>query len=207
VEIPRLDELIQAYAARRVELDRFGTYFLRDITDEEAERFSKSLLIMSSARQGYPAQNLTVIISSGGGSVGAGFAMMEMMYKMKRDYGVRINTVITGYAYSMGAIVFQAGDHRSMGHLSMMMLHSGTWFLAGEDQKIFKDYEKLANHYQKIIGELFARRTGKHTPRWWQRFIYSGHDRFLSPKECLDLGLVDEICQFENCYFPQPTKT
>lgn len=52
---------------------------------------------------------------------------------------------------------------------------------------------KLANHYQRLIGGLFARRTGRHTVEWWTDFIYSGGDRFLAADECVELGLVDEI--------------
>lgn len=189
----RLEDLLGEYSARRRELDLQGVYFLGDINEEEAERFSKALLLMAVARRGNSTLPITVFVNSGGGSVGAGLAMMEMMYKVKRDYGVTVNTVVTGYAYSMGAILLQAGDKRSMGEFSTLMLHGGSWVLSGEDTRIFKDYQKLAEHYKNLVGELFARRTGKHTPRWWQRFIYSGHDKFLTPRECLELGLVDEI--------------
>jgi ATP-dependent protease ClpP protease subunit len=198
--VPRLDELIAEYHSHQALLDRFGVYFLRDITDVDAERFAKSMLVMATGLKGFPGRRITVYINSGGGSVGAGFAMMESMYKVKRDFGIPVDTVILGYAYSMGAIIAQAGDKRSMGFFSTMMLHGGTWAIVGEDQKIFTDYQKLANLYQSKIGELFSRRTGLHTPRWWTRFIYSGRDRFLSPTECLKLRLVDEICDFESCY-------
>src|SRR5205085_9519950 len=134
----------------------------------------------------------TVYINSGCGSVGAGLAMMHMMDEVRRRYAVKINTVITGYAYSMGAIVFQAGDHRTMGIYSTMMLHSSSWMLSGEDEKIFEDYAKLAEHYRKLVAELFFKRTGLHTARWWQRYIYSGRDRFLSAAECLKLRPADE---------------
>ncbi|MGI5836178.1 MAG: ATP-dependent Clp protease proteolytic subunit [Chloroflexota bacterium] len=189
----RLEDLLSEYTARRRELDLQGAYFLGDINEEEAERFCKALLIMSIARESDRSRPITVYINSGGGSVGAGLAMMEMMYKVKRDYGVVVNTVVTGYAYSMGAIILQAGDMRSMGELSTLMLHSGSWILSGEDEKIFKDYLKLAEHYKTIVCDLFARRTGKYDPKWWKRFIYSGRDKFLNAKECLELGLVDEI--------------
>lgn len=191
----KLEDVLGEYAARRRELDAQGAYFLGDISEEEAERFSKAVLIMALAREGNPNLPITVYINSGGGSVGAGLAMMEMIYKVRRDYGVVVNTVVTGYAYSMGAIVLQAGDKRSMGEFSTLMLHGGSWVLSGEDEKIFKDYHKLALHYQDMVGKLFAKRSGKHNPSWWQRYIYSGHDKFLTPKECLALGLVDEISE------------
>ncbi|MCH8939689.1 MAG: ATP-dependent Clp protease proteolytic subunit [Chloroflexi bacterium] len=200
--IPRLEDLIAQQNSRQAFLDQVGVYFIREINDVEAEHFSKSLLVIATHLKGHPNQRITVYINSGGGSVGAGFAMMEMMYKIKRDFGIPVDTVILGYAYSMGAIIAQAGDKRSMGFFSTMMLHGGTWTVSGEDQKIFTDYQKLATIYQQKIGELFQRRSGLHTTRWWSHFIYSGRDRFLSSAECLKLNLVDEICEFETCYIP-----
>jgi ATP-dependent protease ClpP protease subunit len=93
----------------------------------------------------------------------------------------------------MGAIVFQAGDRRTMGVYSTMMLHSSSWTLSGQDEQIFEDYAKLAEHFRKLVAELFAHRTGLRTARWWENYIYSGHDRFLSAAECLKLHLVDEV--------------
>jgi ATP-dependent Clp protease protease subunit len=140
---------------------------------------------------------LTVYINSGGGSVGAGLAMIEIMARVRRQYGLVIHTVVTGYAYSMGAILFQAGDRRIMGEFSTLMLHGTQWMLVGEDEKVFKDYLKLATHYQDVIGGLFAQRTGLHDTEWWRDFIYNGRDKFLSPKECLELQLVDEVMNYD----------
>lgn len=190
---PRIEELIQEHAARRTELDAHGVYFLREITDELAEHFSKAILVMASQRANRPDTPITLYINSGGGSVGAGIAIIEMMERMRHVYKVTINTVVTGYAYSMGAIITQAGDKRTMGTLSTMMLHSGSWTLSGDADTIFHDYQKLATHYEQAISELFARRTGKHDAAWWRDYIYSGHERFLSANECMELGLVDEI--------------
>ena len=103
-----------------------------------------------------------------------------------------------GYAYSMGAIVSQAGDHRSIGRFGTLMLHSTQWILSGEDERIFKDYQQLSKHYQRTVADLFARRTGRRDAAWWRRFIWSGRERFLGPDECLELGLVDEILEPAN---------
>ena len=192
-QVPRLEDLIREYTTRRAELDAHGVYFLRDITDEQAEAFSKAILIMSATRSGRPDLPITVFVNSGGGSVGAGLAVIEMINRMRRQFGVVINTAVTGYAYSMGAIVVQAGDQRTMGKLSTMMLHAGTWILTGDAEKIFQDYHKLATHYEEVVSDLFARRTKKHDAAWWKEFVYSGRERFLSAAECLELGLVDEV--------------
>lgn len=194
MDLLNLDLVARELAARRQQLDHFGAYFLGDITPAEAESFSKALLVMAVARKGqFADEPIVVYINSGGGSFGAGLAMMEMIHRVTREHRVRVRTAVTGYAYSMGAIVLQAGYHRSMGASSTLMLHSTTWTLSGQDEVIFKDYEGLARGYQRLVGEIFALRSGKKDARWWTRFVYSGRDRFLTAPECLELGLVDEI--------------
>lgn len=181
-----------------------GTYYLfKTIDDAEAERFCATLWAMASALVQVPGSRITVLINSGGGSVGAGFAMIEMMYKVKRELGIPVDTVVLGYAYSKGATIFQAGDQRRMGYFSTMMLHSSSWKVSGRDSEVFTDLKRLSDLYQGMTAELFFRRTGFRSRQWWQRFIYSGKERYLSAQECLKLGLVDEVCQFlDECYLP-----
>ncbi len=178
---------------RRAELEAAGAYFVGGIDDQTAELFSRSVLLMAVARTGRRDRPITIYINSPGGAVSAGFSMMEMVYLIRREHGVQVNMHITGSAFSMAAVLVQAGDHRSMGPLSTMMLHSSSWVLAGEDETIFRDYQKLSEHYQNVTSQIFAQRTGRRDARWWRRFIYSGRDRFLGAEECLELGLVDEV--------------
>lgn len=192
---PRLEDLLRDQAMRRAEVDAAGAYFVGGIDDQTAEIFNRTILVMAVARAGRTDRPITVYVNSPGGAVGSGFSMMEMTYHMKREYGVRVNMHVTGAAYSMAAVLVQAGDHRSMGPLSTMMLHSSSWVLSGEDETIFRDYQKLSEHYQNVTSQIFAKRTGQKDARWWRRFIYSGRDRFLGAEECLELGLVDEITQ------------
>jgi ATP-dependent Clp protease protease subunit len=166
---------------------------------------SQALVSMAVDREGDTDKPITIYINSGGGSVGAGLAMMEMIYRMRSMYKVTINTVVTGYAYSMGAIVFQAGDTRQMGSFSTLMLHSPQWFLSGSDQTIFNDYATLARHYKNLVSNIFSQRSGKHSAEWWEKFIYSGRDRFLAAEECLELGLADEIYGLQLTTPPPPT--
>lgn len=192
-----LEQLLRGYAERRTELERAGVYFVSEINDAEAERFSKSVLLMAIERRNRRDLPLTLYINSGGGAVGAGLAMIEMMARVRRQYGLVIHTCVTGYAYSMGAILMQAGDRRIMGEFSTLMLHGTQWMLMGEDEKVFKDYYKLATHYQDVIGDLFAQRTGHHDSEWWRDFIYSGRDKFLTPPECLEMNLIDEVVRYD----------
>ena len=193
MRVPDIGELLQAQHIRRQALDSTGVYFITVIDAAHAQDLAKTLLVMAVARQGRPEEPITVFINSGGGSVGDGLAMIEAINLARRRFGVRIDTVVLGYAYSMGAIVLQAGDTRTIGRFGTLMLHSSQWMVSGEDERVFKDYQRLSAHYQEVVAQLFAARTGQRDGAWWRRYIWSGRDRFLGPDECLQLGLVDRI--------------
>lgn len=201
-----LSELIARGIERARQLESSGIYFLGDVNDHAAEHMGQALTAMAVQREGDPDQPITVYINSGGGSIGSGLAMMQMIYRLRTLYGVTINTVVTGYAYSMGAIIFQAGDRRLMGSFSTLMLHSPQWQLSGDDEKVFNDYAQLARHYKNLVSNIFAQRTGKHDPEWWEKYIYSGRDRFLTAQECIELGLADEIYGLQLTSPPPPTE-
>lgn len=193
MRVPDLGELLHAQQMRRQALDSTGVYFITQIDAAHAEDLAKSLLVMGLARAGRAEDPITIYINSGGGTVGDGLAMIEAINLARRRYGVRIDTVVLGYAYSMGAIVMQAGDTRAIGRFGTLMLHSSQWMISGEDERVFKDYQRLSAHYQEVVAQLFAARTGQRDSNWWRRYIWSGRDRFLGPDECLQLGLVDRI--------------
>ena len=193
MHVPDLGALLQEAQMRRLALEATGVYFVSDIDPPHAEEFFRSLLLMALSREGQHGQRITLYVNSGGGSLGDGLAMMEFINRMRREHGVRIDTAVLGYAYSMGAVVLQAGDHRTIGRFGTLMLHSTSWILSGDDERIFKDFQRLATHYQETVAQLFAARTGHRDAGWWRRFIWSGRERFLGPQECLELGLVDEI--------------
>src|SRR4051812_17612648 len=200
-----LNQLLQGNMERQRYLEANGIYFLGEINDQEAQKLGQALMSMSVERQDRSDKPVTIYINSGGGAVGAGLAMMQLIYRARTLYKVTINTVVTGYAYSMGAIVFQAGDKRLIGSFSTLMLHSPQWELSGSDQRVFNDYAVLAKHYKNLVSHIFAQRSGKRDVDWWERFIYSGRDRFLTAEESIQLGLADEIYGLQLGTPPPPT--
>ena len=151
-----LNQLVKAGIERQQYLEAHGLYFLGEIDDDAAERLGQALVTMSVEREGQADKPITVYINSGGGSVGAGLGMMQMIYRMRALHKVTINTVVTGYAYSMGAIVFQAGDKRQIGSFSTLMLHEPQWSLSGTDQQVFSDYATLARHYGRSLSRTYS---------------------------------------------------
>jgi|GEM_PF-3692765 len=65
---PSLNELLQNYSANRLQLQAEGIYYLRDVDEETAERYSRDMLLMALAREGRPESPITVYVNSPGGS-------------------------------------------------------------------------------------------------------------------------------------------
>ncbi len=186
---------------RREALDKLCTYFLGPITPEEAEHLNKTLHIFASQRHQQFLETgevdttpFTIFIDSPGGDVDAGLAVMNMVFRVQREYGFQVHMVVLGTAYSMAAIILQSATRRIMESFATLLLHEPSWNIVGKEKVIFKDYEKLADGYRHNLAHFFAQRTGKHDAAWWERFLYSRKERFLFPTECLELGLIDAIC-------------
>jgi ATP-dependent Clp protease, protease subunit len=185
---------------RRAALDKYNTYFLGPITPDEAEHLNKTLFIFASQRRQvfqetgqFDTSPFTIYIDSPGGDVDAGLAVMNMCFLIQREYGYPIHMVVLGMAYSMAVLVLQSATRRIMEPFATMLVHEPSWTIAGKEEVVFRDYEKLAQGYRHGLAAFFATRTGKQNPGWWERFLYSREERFLFPAECLELGLVDEI--------------
>ncbi len=185
---------------RRAALDKLNTFFLGPITAEEAERLNKTLYVFASQRrQTFAATGqidsspFTIFIDSPGGEVDAGLAVMNMVFRVQRDFGYPVHMIVLGMAYSMAVIVLQSASKRVMEPFATMLVHEPSWTISGKEEVIFRDYDRLATGYRHNLASFFAARTGKHDPAWWERYLYSREERFLFPAECLDLGLVDEI--------------
>src|SRR5438445_11641891 len=86
-----LSKLIQDGLERQRYLESHGIYFLGDITDESAEQLGRALVSMSVEREDRPDKPITIYINSGGGSVGSGLGMMQMIYRMRALYKVTVN--------------------------------------------------------------------------------------------------------------------
>jgi ATP-dependent protease ClpP protease subunit len=185
---------------RRDALDKLSTFFLGPITAEEAERLNKTLYIFAAQRRQQfqetgqvDASPFVIYLNSPGGDVDAGLSVMNMCIRVQREYGYPIHMIVLGMAYSMAVILLQSATRRFMEPFATALVHAPSWTLAGKEDVIFRDYEKLADGYRHNLAVFFAQRTGKRDADWWESFLYSREERFLFPDECLELGLIDEI--------------
>lgn len=88
-----------------------------DITEESADQCIRTLHDLC-----LEPGEITLIICSDGGSPDDGFRIVDAM-AIARTKGCPVNTVVSGKASSMGAIIFCAGVRRTVYRHCRMMIH------------------------------------------------------------------------------------
>lgn len=156
----------------------------QQIDDNLANSVIAQLLFLESEN---PKKDISLYINSPGGSTTAGFAIFDTMQLIKPD----INTICTGMAASFGAILLLAGTKGKRYALpnSEVMIHQPLGGAQGQATEIeisAKRILKLREHVNQIISE----RTGQPVEKVAKD---SDRDYFMSAKEALDYGIVDEI--------------
>jgi ATP-dependent Clp protease, protease subunit len=131
--------------------------------------------------------DITMHISSPGGSVSSGLSMVDVMDYIKSD----IRTINTGMAASMGSILLGAGTKgkRSSMRFSRTMLHQSSGGAGGniQDARItFQEWEKIND----LLFELLGSYCGKNAE---QVKNDASRDLWLSSQEALEYGIIDEI--------------
>jgi len=132
-------------------------------------------------------KDIDLYINSPGGSVTSGLAIYDAMQILKPD----ISTICIGQAASMGAFLLCAGAHGKRYALpnSRILIHQVSAGFEGQAT----DIEIHATEILKIksrLNEIIANHTGKTVE---QVRADTERDKFLSPDEALEYGLIDQI--------------
>jgi ATP-dependent Clp protease protease subunit len=154
------------------------------IDDEIANLVVAQLLHLESAD---PDRDVSLYVNSPGGGVYAGLVIYDTMQSIACD----VQTICCGVAMSMAALILTAGAPGKRLTLpnGRMLIHQPTGGFQGQSSDIeIHARETLALRAQ--LDELYARHTGQ-TPE--QVHADSDRDRFMSPQEAIDYGLVDQL--------------
>ncbi|MDQ0207502.1 ATP-dependent Clp protease proteolytic subunit [Alkalicoccobacillus murimartini] len=155
-----------------------------EINDTLANSLTAQLLFLSSQDAD---KDISMYINSPGGSISAGFAIMDTMNHIKPD----VQTICTGLAASFGAVLLLAGTkgkRLALPHAEIM-LHQPLGGMKGQatDMDI---YAKRILKQRQELNQLIADRCGQPYKK-----IASDTERdfFLSAKEAKDYGIIDSI--------------
>lgn len=155
-----------------------------EVTDESASLCVAQLLYLSAKDD---AKDINMYINSPGGSVSAGLAIIDTMNLIPND----INTIATGLAASMGAMILLSGTKGKRNALphAEVMIHQPL----GGAQGQATDIAIRANHIlrtRKTLYSMMGDATGKDIDEIAEA---CERDNFLTAEEARDFGLIDHI--------------
>lgn len=140
-------------------------------------------------------QELTIAVSSLGGYIDDGLAIMEYI----KDHG-KCNMVIIGMTASAATILCMKAKSVKIARGSMMLIHNSSqtlevWTSANKekiDQIIqqFQHEREQLDTIDKCLADIYSQRNGKTVD---ENLELMGKEKWLSAKDALDFGLVDSI--------------
>src|SRR5438128_8922000 len=167
------------------------------VTDESASAIQAQLLYLSNED---PKSDIQFYINSPGGSVSAGFGIVDTMKFLRCD----VATTCIGMAASMGAILLSAGTKgkRSCLANSQVMLHQP--LIGGVMQGAATDLGIEAQHMLRLrdrMYKLMANWTGK-TPEQIHRDF--DRNKWLFAEEAVEYGAADRVLDRAPDVAPRP---
>ena len=157
-----------------------------EINDMSADAIVAQLLFLDSQD---PEKDICLYINSPGGSVTAGLAVYDTMQQIRSD----IQTFCLGQAASMAAILLAGGTKgkRSALPSSRVLIHQPWGGAQGQAVDIGIQAREIIR-LKKLTIEYFAFHTGKSEEQVAKDME---RDFFMSAREALDYGIVDQVMQ------------
>jgi ATP-dependent Clp protease protease subunit len=154
------------------------------VEDDIANLVIAQLLFLDSED---PEKPISLYINSPGGVITAGLAIYDTMQYVRAP----VQTICTGIAMSMGAVLLAAGTagrRFALPH-SRIMIHQGSGGFRGNTPDVFiqvKEMEQLVHTTQELLAA--------HTGQPMEKIVKdTDRDLFLSPQEAVDYGIIDEV--------------
>ena len=134
-----------------------------------------------------PSKDISMYINSPGGVVTSGLSIYDTMQYIRP----RVSTLVVGQAASMGSLLLCAGEKGMRYSLpnSRIMVHQPSGGYQGQATDILihaRETEKL----KRRLNEIYVSHTGQSLEDVEAALE---RDRFMSPEEAKDWGLIDAI--------------
>ena len=154
-----------------------------EINDTKANVVVAQLLYLDSLNN----KDISLYINSPGGSVSAGMAIYDTMNFIKSD----VKTICIGLCASMAAVLLSSGTKNKRYALpnSEIMIHQPLGGIEGQATEIKIAAERILKLKDKL-NKILAKNTKQNLKKIEND---TERDNFLSSKEALEYGLIDEI--------------
>ena len=157
------------------------------INDETAAAITSQLLYLEAENSNEP---ITIYINSPGGSISSGFAIYDVMNKIKCP----VHTMVMGIAASMAAFILCSGSRGSRYALpnASIMIHQPKGAIEGQAADV-EIYAKRLVDLRQELYKIMAKNTGMS----YEEIAYAcERDNYLTPKKALEMGFIDKIISF-----------
>lgn len=133
-----------------------------------------------------PDKEITMYINSPGGEVVSGLALVDVMEAIPCP----IRTVCMGMAYSMGSIIFAAGNQRDIMPHGEVMIHDPRLYNVGGPTAAIEETSRRMVKTRETINGLLARYTGKSIKEINRKTL---KDSYFDAQEAVEFGLADRV--------------
>jgi ATP-dependent Clp endopeptidase proteolytic subunit ClpP len=158
-----------------------------DIFEDLAEIVCAQLKAMATDSK----KPITIELHTHGGGVFAGLAIFDEIL-ITRQKGVEVNTIVKGLTASMGVVILQAGQTRSMTEHSRVMIHEISQLLVQSKRASeMKEHVVELNKLTSILTGILGKRMGM-TKVQVSKLI-KGSDIWYGPVEAKKVKLIDTI--------------
>lgn len=167
-------------------LEKRSIFFWGEVSDQSAQQVINQLLFLEMAE---PGKEITLYISSPGGSVTSGMAIIDTMNLISSP----VRTVCIGLAASMGSLLLSAGTkgRREIFEHGEVLIHQP--LIGGYFQDKASNLEITAKNILKtkrMVAEILAKNCGKDVDTVLADIE---DDHWMDAQESLAYGIVDKI--------------
>lgn len=153
------------------------------VSQESCMSLIKSMLVLEREDADAP---ITLVISSPGGSVYAGLALVDVMQHLSCP----VNTIATGMVASMASVILAAGSHRMAYAHAYVLIHQ---LMGSSGMAQQTDIEIVANHTTELRGVLDKLLAERGACTESEFHDMTERDCWCNAERALELGLIDEI--------------
>lgn len=159
-------------------------FLVGQVEDYMANLIVAQLLFLESEN---PDKDISLYINSPGGSVSAGMAIYDTMQFIKP----KVNTVCTGQAASMGALLLAAGASGSRYALphARIMIHQPLGGYSGQASDIDIHAREILR-VREELNQILVKHTGQKLAKVAQD---TERDNFMTGEEAKEYGLIDDV--------------
>ena len=157
-----------------------------EVDDHVANLITAQLLFLEAED---PDKDVSLYVNSPGGSAYAGMAIYDTMQFVKPD----VQTICVGMAMSAAAMILSGGaaGKRSALPNAKVMIHQGSAGFRGAPSDIDIHAREVLSVTRRM-AEIIARHSGRPIEAVLDDI---DRDRFMSPQEAVEYGLVDGILE------------